>query len=84
MGTADWQEKADWMRAVGATSATWGDDGQKLVSLALGPAPVPPSDDDDAPMGRVSIRRTPAELKRIALGASGGPVPTGAMNRGGG
>ena len=75
MNTSDWQTKAAWMRDVGATSATWAPDGT-ITALTLGPAPVPPSDDDDDPRAfeRASVRRTPAELKRIALGASGGPV----------
>ena len=87
MSTADWQAKADWMRAVGATSATWlpimhqtivTDD--RLVDLTLGPAPVA-----EAHETKTQQRLAPGEAEerariermRVASLSSGGPVRRG-------
>jgi len=71
---------AAWMRAVGATEASWSPDGT-LTSLKLGPEPVETIDeDDDTQSSRKKLSADAREIasrnerRRIALGASGGPV----------
>ena len=71
--------QAAWMRAVGATEASWTPDGA-LLSLKLGPEPVEPSDDDDTQSSRKKLTAEARaiaernERRRIAHGASGRPV----------
>ncbi len=71
---------AAWMRTVGATEATWDPNG-KLLSLKLGPAPVEPDEDEDETQSSrkklsadAQVTAARNERRRIALGASGGPV----------
>lgn len=72
-------QAATWMRSVGAVEASWHPDGT-IASLKLGAAPVAVSEDeaDDVPVKRKSAEARVIELRnerrRIALGASGGPV----------
>ena len=71
-------DRAAWMRAVGATEASWSPDGT-LTSLKLGPEPIVATDDDDeVPVKRRSAEAQAialrAERRRVSLGASGGPV----------
>lgn len=69
--------KAQWMRSVGAIEATWATDGG-LLSLKLGPAPPVADEDEDHPVKPRTAEAIQRELRenrrRIALGASGGPV----------
>ena len=70
--------RVKWMRRYGATACTWSPDGQ-LLSATLGEAPPPPLEDDDPVQPRKLTAEARAEharteLRRIALGASGGPV----------
>ena len=75
---SDSDDKASWMRAVGATDASWAPSGE-LLSLRLGPAPVAADPNDDretqpsmSPQERQ--RRERLERRAIAERASGGPV----------
>lgn len=72
-----WDAQADWMRKVGATHAEWNPMGTVLVCLTLGDAPTPP-DVEDPTQRKLSAaeldQRSRDERRRIALGASGGPV----------
>ena len=74
---SDHDDKASWMRAVGATDASWAPSGE-LLSLKLGPAPLPPDDDREDPAKSMSPqerqRRERLERRAIAERASGGPV----------
>jgi hypothetical protein len=65
----DWDAKAEWMRRMGATAATWTD--SVLTSLALGPQPG--TEPTTQPMTREeSEARMLAERQRVAgLAASG-------------
>ncbi len=74
--------QAAWMRAVGATEASWDASGH-LLSLKLGPPPDADYDDVDSDDAQSSRKKLTAEARaiaareeqrRIALGASGRPV----------
>lgn len=82
---SDWQNKSDWMRSAGATSATWAvhfDAGTNLpvhvlTSLTLGAAPpetptVDPTQRRLTPEQQEQAAR--AERRRLATASSGGPV----------
>lgn len=68
----DWDAKAAWMRARGATDAEWAFDGT-LVRVSLGPEPVQPdTETQPMPSAEERERRMRLERKRVALAASGG------------
>lgn len=77
---SDHDAKAEWMRAKGATEASWAPSGE-LTSLKLGPEPSE-ADSGDSEYTTQSSHETPvereqrarAERRRVTLGSSGGPV----------
>lgn len=75
---ANWTTKAEWMRTVRATDAAWSEYGE-LLSLKLDAAlPAPSVTSEDHPVKpRSADARAQYEVderRRVALGASGGPV----------
>lgn len=73
----DWELKAAWMRARGATSAEWTASGA-LDSVTLGPEPPPkPSDEEPTQQTktREDIERAERDQRRrLVERSSGGPV----------
>lgn len=85
--TSDWTKQAEWMRAVGATSATWElvdhvEGGiptvsPRLVQLTLGPVPHAPKtqpepDQDEEPkQGAVTARRIGSVPGRVPRSVGG-------------
>lgn len=68
--SSDWDTKAEWMRRMGATAATW--DSQSLTSLALGPVPGEPLPAPQPVTHAEAAERILAERQRVAsLAASG-------------
>jgi len=63
MGIAHaWTEKTDWMRAVGATVASWSESGE-LLTCTLGDAPAAQSDEP---------RETPSLKREVPRSAGAG------------
>lgn len=70
----DWNRKASWMRAMGATEACFATTGE-LISVTLGPEPIATDSDRPSPPSlEETQRRMREEHRRIASASSGGPV----------
>ncbi len=72
--SSHWSTKADWMRQVGATDATWSADND-LLSLKLGPVPtVPDTETQPSISPQERQRRERLERRDLVVRSSGGPV----------
>ena len=70
---ADWNEKASFMRDVGATEATFDTSG-KLLSLKLGPPPASPPDKQDEDSDEEAQQREERH-RPLPFRAVGGLIP---------
>lgn len=74
--TSEWTEQAEWMRTVGATSATWDSSG-RLTAVVLGPVPhapktqPEPDQDEESKQGAVTARRIGSVPGRVPRSVGG-------------